>query len=60
MKSADSVRSQLMRIMSRFGLELKSTDFHDKSYCEARPPQPARDRGARTATASAPLTPQRQ
>jgi len=32
MKSADSVRSQLMRIMSRFGLELKSTDFNDKSY----------------------------
>jgi pre-mRNA-splicing factor ATP-dependent RNA helicase DHX15/PRP43 len=32
MKSADSVRSQLMRIMSRLQLELKSTDFHDKSY----------------------------
>jgi len=32
MKSADSVRSQLMRIMNRFGLELKSNDFHDKNY----------------------------
>lgn len=32
MKAADSVRSQLMRIMTRLGLELKSTDFRDKSY----------------------------
>ena len=32
MKSADSVRAQLMRIMTRFGLELKSADFNAKDY----------------------------
>eukprot|EP00965_Chrysotila_dentata_P198099 6178585-Pleurochrysis_carterae.AAC.4 len=32
MKSADSVRAQLMRIMNRFGLELKSPDFNSKEY----------------------------
>ena len=32
MKSADSVRAQLMRVMTRFGLELKSADFHSKDY----------------------------
>ena len=32
MKSADSVRAQLMRIMTRFGLELKSADFNSKEY----------------------------
>ncbi|KAL3918251.1 MAG: hypothetical protein SGPRY_006087 [Prymnesium sp.] len=32
MKSADSVRAQLMRIMTRFGLELKSPDFGSKEY----------------------------
>merc|ERR1719409_2408750 len=32
MKSADSVRAQLMRIMTRFGLELKSPDFNSKDY----------------------------
>lgn len=32
MKSADSIRSQLMRIMNRFGLELKSPDFNSKDY----------------------------
>lgn len=32
MKSADSVRAQLMRIMNRFGLELKSPDFNSKDY----------------------------
>ena len=32
MKSADSVRAQLMRVMTRFGLELKSPDFNSKEY----------------------------
>lgn len=32
MKSADSVRAQLMRVMTRFQLELKSADFHAKDY----------------------------
>jgi len=32
MKSADSVRLQLSRIMKRFNLELKSTDFNSKDY----------------------------
>ena len=32
MKSADSVRAQLMRVMNRFGLELKSNDFNSKDY----------------------------
>jgi pre-mRNA-splicing factor ATP-dependent RNA helicase DHX15/PRP43 len=32
MKSADSVRAQLMRVMTRFGLELKSPDFNSKDY----------------------------
>merc|ERR1712039_592143 len=32
MKSADSVRAQLMRIMNRYGLELKSNDFNSKEY----------------------------
>lgn len=32
MKSADSVRAQLMRIMNRYGLELKSPDFNSKEY----------------------------
>ena len=32
MKSATSVRAQLMRIMNRFGLELKSPDFQSKEY----------------------------
>jgi len=32
MKSADSVRAQLMRVMTRFGLELKSAEFNSKDY----------------------------
>merc|ERR1719353_1009587 len=32
MKSANSVRAQLMRVMMRFGLELKSADFNSKEY----------------------------
>mgnify|MGYP002053872548 FL=1 len=32
MKSADSIRAQLMRVMNRFGLELKSPDFNSKEY----------------------------
>jgi len=32
MKSADSVRAQLMRVMNRLGLELKSADFNAKDY----------------------------
>ena len=32
MKSADSVRAQLMRVMNRLGLELKSADFNSKDY----------------------------
>lgn len=32
MKSADSVRAQLLRIMNRYGLELKSPDFNSKDY----------------------------
>jgi len=32
MKSADSVRAQLMRVMTRLGLELKSADFNAKDY----------------------------
>jgi len=32
MKSADSVRAQLMRVMTRLGLELKSADFTAKDY----------------------------
>ena len=32
MKCADSVRAQLLRARTRFGLELKSNDFHAKDY----------------------------
>merc|ERR1719446_1078494 len=32
MKSAESVRMQLKRIMERLGLQMLSTDFHDKEY----------------------------
>eukprot|EP00929_Paragymnodinium_shiwhaense_P026175 TRINITY_DN15610_c0_g1_i1.p1 TRINITY_DN15610_c0_g1~~TRINITY_DN15610_c0_g1_i1.p1 ORF type:complete len:711 (-),score=220.61 TRINITY_DN15610_c0_g1_i1:157-2289(-) len=32
MKSAESVRMQLKRIMERLGLQMLSTDFHDKDY----------------------------
>jgi len=32
MKSAESVREQLKRTMERLGLQMMSTDFHDKEY----------------------------
>lgn len=32
MKSADNVRGQLVRIMTRFGLRLCSTDFSSRDY----------------------------
>ncbi|KAJ3289164.1 hypothetical protein HK104_007684 [Borealophlyctis nickersoniae] len=32
LKNADNVRSQLLRIMERRGLEMVSTDFEDKNY----------------------------
>lgn len=32
LKSTDSVRAQLMRVMTRYGLELKSADFSSKEY----------------------------
>ena len=32
MKSADSIRAQLMRVMNRFGLEMKSNDFNSRAY----------------------------
>ena len=32
MKSADSIRAQLLRTMNRYGLEIKSPDFNSKEY----------------------------
>ena len=32
LKSADSVRSQLVRICTRFGMNLVSTDFNSRDY----------------------------
>lgn len=32
MKSADNVRQQLVRIMSRFNLKMCSTDFNSRDY----------------------------